>query len=412
MVSTGVPILIFAYTYSSGTLDDTKYISFLNNSVIRIIIGSAFYSTSIYTSLLFIEYNNISKGILTVFIVALFFVSGFFIVVLLRQTIKIVMKDPITLHTSIAKVAVRKITMLDSRRKYVRDTLDDILSTESLKTHDNIYHITAKDLKVESGEYITDINKKKLYSEFGDVNNIAINFSKTIGDRIDDLEETVIKFTNESQHMYDEEIVSVLKKSLKTKKYDLYFGFDPFSQEYEPIHNLISLSEKLSIQAIEAHNNAKLYESINVYVSIIHELEDNTTELEPTLVDEQIIQPILNSLFRIGRFSINNIDDRERKYTQSTGDISQILTKIIIENIYRILIKTGQKNDENRLYMDLKELLKEYEQISDGQSSILKEFIQEKIGILERNETRQAPKYNHRNYVLGCYNGPEYRTSK
>jgi hypothetical protein len=389
MSGVGFPILLSIYNYtSSKRMGDLRRVFFWPKFIIYMVVISTAFSAIFYAMSITVNYDGSGNWILKWGVVMSFLTTMFLVFSLLLITVRIAERDPITFHEPIVKAVIQRIVVINSRKRAIETTLDNMPSAGSIDSScDDSLHLKAKDLDIDPGSYITDINKDKLYSILcSDKNEITILFSKNIGDYIEDSETTVIKLMNNSNSVKDSEIKSQLKTILRTERYDVHFGQNSFDQDYEPIYLLISAIEDACLKSIKSNNHSKLNNSLYAYKSIFYIFDESMDEDNSRLANRKLTQPMLNSLLRVAYFSIDNMDNREYEYTRKIREDYQNHTKVVVEHIYRMALETRRDDFEYLSTDSFVILLKDCVTDVDGQFSELKEFIHEKINKLESYE--------------------------
>ena len=297
--------------------------------------------------------------------------------------------NSIAFHKSKAKAVIRRIVVTDSRRKNIKNIPGGISSSDSLETsYSNSLSIEAKDMEIDVGEYILDININKLKTISNRYGFKDISFESNIGDRINTPNEGIIILSKKSEFKHRNSIKSELIEVVKEGNHSPHLGLDPFSQEYESIDNLIVNIEKLSEQSTKSHNISNLNNAMNMYMSILYGLDETDSRLGTFLADEKITRPLLNSLFRIVCFSIDDINEYE--CILSDGKIHRIPVAVIIEHIYEMALKAKKGSIQNPSYSKFIELLEKCEKVASKQSPILADFIRDKIDELENYEAQKT----------------------
>lgn len=311
IVSLTFIIIVFSFNLSRDRTigDSNKSTIFIDIILIRVIVLSTIFVLSLLVTTLYYDTpETILPAILQVHLIlfSLTTVSSFWII---ERTLNRVVRDKeLRTYLPVVNAQIVMLTIVATIRAHSKPYLASKASGISRKTtikRSTQIRITAKDLDLEAGRYITDIDLKRVREALGRNKSYPVHstFNVTIGDRILSPNMVILEIKSDIEDKRADKIRKKLSEGIRTEIYDPWFDSAPLSKEYSYFHNFIEEVEHSLKDAAKSPNTSKMDEYLGYYTSMLHTANQHMVLRK---VDKQqsllIAGPIFLSLGRIFQF--------------------------------------------------------------------------------------------------------------
>lgn len=319
-------------------------------------------------------------------IIILFSVGS--IVILLTRIISFVSQDDVKILSHETKYPLHKLTTFGSRfvaAEYLLSQKSTNICLKVTRTSEVKLEITAKDVNLEPGDYVIDIDLHAVNHLLGCSScSLNGNFRINIGDQVTQPDETILTIIDgDIKESSQEEISNELARAIKAKGFDPFFNQNNFSNEYEILYDYVDMIRKRAKNSVKSGNIEMFKKSVYEYQTLFYRMNLSSNISSDDL--RHLRSASLNNLLEIFEYLLKMGACRPPASESFGENINTIQAYNLVDQTYFMAQELAAGNFNKMKWMDgdnktkeelfFQDLLRRYEKMVRPEDRELAKYI-------------------------------------